>query len=198
MAHLGIGATQGLMSVVSLPRYFMFRVRMDDPHPFPWIRVALSLAFGERLFPNEQWALMRQLWHRLYPKVGLNAETARIVASLEGCTPAFVELVITHRNAKTGNQPLASLFPIAARQPPKLRQLYQHWQKQPEQLPLSMPSLVFAAVGQARADSQITAPNESRLLGNVLTQWAWMRAESRPQRTSSPRLLRAALQTFIQ
>ena len=35
MAHLGIGATQGLMSVVSLPRYFMFRVRMDDPHPFP-------------------------------------------------------------------------------------------------------------------------------------------------------------------
>ncbi|MBK7936799.1 MAG: hypothetical protein IPJ82_06775 [Lewinellaceae bacterium] len=46
MGHLGIGATVGLMGVLSLPRYFVFRMLDDDPHPFPWIRVMLSLSFG--------------------------------------------------------------------------------------------------------------------------------------------------------
>ena len=40
VARLGIGATQGLMAVVSLPRAFMFRINPEDPHPSPWIRVS--------------------------------------------------------------------------------------------------------------------------------------------------------------
>jgi hypothetical protein len=34
------------------------------------------------------------------------------------------------------------------------------------------PSLVFAVVGQARADGTITPDEESRLLSNMLTYWA--------------------------
>lgn len=46
VAKLGVTATQGLMGVVSLPRAFVFRMNLDDPHPFPWIRVKLSASMG--------------------------------------------------------------------------------------------------------------------------------------------------------
>src|SRR5436305_1548105 len=39
VARVGITATHGLIGVVSLPRYFVFRPNLDDPHPAPWIRV---------------------------------------------------------------------------------------------------------------------------------------------------------------
>src|SRR5262249_21147629 len=39
IAKVGIASTVGLIGIVSLPRWFVFRVNVDDPHPFPWIRV---------------------------------------------------------------------------------------------------------------------------------------------------------------
>ncbi len=173
MAHLGIGATLGLMSVVSLPNYFMFRYSADDPHPFPWIRVQLSLAFGERLFPDAQWARHRHLWQRLYPLDALAAERLAVVRSLAVCTPAFVELVVRHRTAKTFHEPLPALFPVLERQPQQLRALFGEL-KQPFSLP---PSLVFALAGQARADGRLAPYQESQLLTDCLTHWAWRRAE---------------------
>src|SRR5215510_10385216 len=35
VARVGIASTTGLMAVVSLPRVFVFRVDLDDPHPIP-------------------------------------------------------------------------------------------------------------------------------------------------------------------
>jgi hypothetical protein len=34
------------------------------------------------------------------------------------------------------------------------------------------PTLVFAALGQARATGQLTPESESRVVGNLLTHWA--------------------------
>ena len=33
VAQLGIGATYGMIGVVALPRAFIFRLSLDDPHP---------------------------------------------------------------------------------------------------------------------------------------------------------------------
>src|SRR5262245_23739704 len=55
VARVGIAATLGLMAVVSLPRAFVFRMNANDPHPMPWIRVKLSAAIGEALYPHPQW-----------------------------------------------------------------------------------------------------------------------------------------------
>ncbi len=55
VAKLGITATTGLMAVVSVPRAFVFRVSLDDPHPFPWIRVKVGCALGQALHPDPQW-----------------------------------------------------------------------------------------------------------------------------------------------
>ena len=55
VARVGITSTMGLMGVVALPRYFVFRLNLDDPHPVPWMRVRLSCAIGRALFPHRQW-----------------------------------------------------------------------------------------------------------------------------------------------
>src|SRR5262249_54984752 len=56
VAMIGVGSTLGLMGVVTLPRAFVFRTAADDPHPMPWVRVQLSCALGNALYPDPQWA----------------------------------------------------------------------------------------------------------------------------------------------
>ena len=67
IAKIGIGSTLGLIGVVSLPSWFVFRVNADDPHPMPWIRVKLSCAIGDALYPHPQWRELAALWESLYP-----------------------------------------------------------------------------------------------------------------------------------
>ena len=179
MGHLGISATQGLMGVVSLPEYFMFRIKLDDPHPFPWIRVKLSLACGAALYPDPQWKSFEVLWQQLYPLNGIADDKKNVIRQLEAIMPAFVELMVTHRSKSLQAQMLKGLFPVSKRQPTRLRQLYDVLIEEPEVADTAPPSLIFAVIGQARADGRITATIESHLLSRFLNRWAMGRAESR-------------------
>ena len=67
IARVGVSSTMGLIGLVSLPRAFVFRITPDDPHPFAWIRVHLSCAFGDALYPDPQWRQLAQVWNSLYP-----------------------------------------------------------------------------------------------------------------------------------
>lgn len=179
VGHIGISATQGLMGVVSLPEYFVFRIKLDDPHPFPWIRVKISLACGAALFPDTQWGRFEMLWQKLYPTDKLDEEKKNVVRQLETILPDFVKLITQHRSDSLKEQTLQELFPIRQRQPEKLRQLYDQLIRQPESAVKASPTLVFAVIGQARADNRISTTTESRLLGKFLNHWAIGRAESR-------------------
>src|SRR5215472_398570 len=66
IARLGVASTLGLVGVVSLPRPFVFRLNLDDPHPVPWIRVKLSCAIGDELYPHSQWQRLAELWGSYY------------------------------------------------------------------------------------------------------------------------------------
>lgn len=184
MAHLGIGATLGLMNVVSLPKYFMFRVKLDDPHPFPWIRVKLSLAFGKRLYPDEQWQKFERLWNVLYPLDNLDENILDIIEVLNTTMADFVELVINHSPPVLRGRRLADIFPYRTRQPSQLQSLYNTWRFSPSEISAAPPSLVFAVIGQAHADANISATTETRLLSNWLTQWAFLRSENRTGKES--------------
>lgn len=177
MGHLGVGATYGLMSVVSLPSYFVFRIATDAPHPFPWIRVKVSIALGKALYPHPQWQALANQWEALYPTQGEPPAKQQIIQALEKALPEFANLLINHRPATLHGKRLGDIFPIAERQPVRLQQLHQRWQRQPGLLEKSAPSLVFAVVGQAKADGAITAEDESRLLIGILTRWALERAK---------------------
>lgn len=192
VAHLGISATYGLMSVVSLPSYFVFRIASDGPHPFPWIRVKISLAAGQALFPHPQWAALGRQWEQLYPLAELPPDKQALIGQLEALLPRFAQLLAEHRPPGLRGQALREVFPVAARQPERLRQLYPHWQANPALWEQSPPTLAFAVVGQAKADGRLSGGEEVRLLRRLLTRWALNRAK-RADAASAARAPRPAL-----
>lgn len=172
VARVGICSTLGLMGVVSLPRAFVFRLGLDDPHPIPWIRVKLSCAMGDALYPHPQWAKLAGIWEAYYPLAGLSNAKRQIFAAIEAAIPDFVSLLVNHRPEALRGESLSSVIASADRSPGNLRDLYRTWQADPSLKKRVPPSLVFAVIGQARADGALTPEKESRLLSEVLTYWA--------------------------
>ncbi|RMG26249.1 MAG: hypothetical protein D6730_09500 [Bacteroidetes bacterium] len=178
VSTLGVGSTIGLMGVVSLPAYFVFRVNMDDPHPFPWIRVRLSCAIGRALYPDPQWDRLARHWKAVYPLKHLRPSTRSIIQGLEATMPEFVRLLIGHRSARLKGKALHALFPIGKHQPARLRKRYRQWQLQPASIYRERPATVFAVMGQMRADGKVSAEKEHQLLSNMLRHWAVDRGAS--------------------
>ena len=176
VAKVGVAATQGLMGVVSLPRAFVFRINVDDPHPVPWIRVKLSIAMGKALYPHPQWDRLGWLWDDFYPKTGLSKEKLQIIKILEETMEQFVKLLINHRPKSLQGKSLQHIFPLAERQPARLSELYTRWRSAPVKMEKASPTLVFAVLGQAKQERKMTPEEESRIVAKVLTQWALDRA----------------------
>ncbi|OEZ68102.1 hypothetical protein JAB5_51570 [Janthinobacterium sp. HH103] len=90
LARVGVAATLGLIGVVSLPRVFVFRLNIDDPHPVPWLRVRLSCAMGRALYPHPQWDRLEQLWLSYYPLTAAGAAAGQHGGprGLAGAAPA--------------------------------------------------------------------------------------------------------------
>jgi hypothetical protein len=172
IARIGVGSTLGLMGVVSLPRAFVFRVSLDDPHPIPWIRVKLSCAIGQALYPHPQWAKLARVWESYYPTQGLSVEKRHLLLRLEAGMPDFVELLVHHRPQALRGKSLIEVMQLEARQPSRLAASYAQWRTAPVKRYKAAPSLVFAVIGQAKMDGKITPEAESALLGKLLTHWA--------------------------
>jgi len=179
-ARLGISATLGLMSVVSLPRPFMFRLSLDDPHPVPWIRVLLSCEMGKALYPHPQWQRLAALWRTYYPLDRLDAPRRALFAELIAAMPGFVGLLVEHRPRSLHGRSLREVLDVAARQPAQLSALFEAWRAVPSRMYRAAPSLVFAVLGQARANGQVTPEEESHLFAKLLTHWALRSALETP------------------
>lgn len=172
VARLGVSATVGLMAVVSLPRNFVFRVDLEDPHPAPWIRVKLSCAMGQALYPHPQWKMLARTWEAFYPRDGLDAKRQQLFRLLEQHMPRLVRLLLEHRPARLTGRSVAEAIGCANRQPERLRELFQRWQTTPALVRETSPTLAFAVIGQAKMDGTITPEAESTWLANLLRYWA--------------------------
>lgn len=172
VARLGITSTIGLMGVVALPRYFVFRLSLDDPHPLPWIRVKLSCAMGRALYPDQQWDKLERLWESLYPPLGLDDNVRQTLRLLERTMPGLAALIAHHRPKTLRGASLEEALAVDERQPAKLRVLFEAWRASPRQMRRAPPSLVFAVIGQARANNRISPEAEVRILLKLLTHWA--------------------------
>jgi hypothetical protein len=172
IARLGIVSTLGLIGVVGLPRPFVFRLNVDDPHPMPWIRVKLSCAIGDALNPHPQWQRVARVWESYYPLDRLSGAQRDLILRLEASLPAFAELLAGHRPASLRGRSLAEALEAHDRRPERLGSLFQTWRREPAQMYRAPPSLVFAAIGQAKADGRLDPEDESELLARLLTHWA--------------------------
>lgn len=175
MAQLGIGATLGLINVVSLPSYFVFRIGTDGPHPFPWIRVKISIAIGRALFPHLQWKYLEKTWESFYPVGKQKDSTRQTVQALERILPCFAELVVNHYPDSLRGKALQDIFPVKERQPVHLQKLYKRWKYAPKLMEAAPPTLAFAVLGQAKSDGNISTVEETCLIRRMLTNWALMR-----------------------
>ncbi len=192
LARVGVVATLGLMGVVSLPRPFVFRINVDDPHPVPWIRVKLSCAMGQALYPHPQWRRLSQLWHTYYPPSGLAPADAALLGALEAGMVALVAVLQAHRPRALRGHSLPEVLGVPARQPARLAALFRAWQRHPAPLYRAAPSLAFAVLGQARANGQLSPEDESAVLAKLLTYWA-LRSTLDTSATCSGALERARL-----
>lgn len=188
VAKVGIAAPMGLVGVVSLPRAFVFRVDVEDPHPIPWVRVKLSCAMGNALYPHPQWQRLTRLWESLYPTKGLDDKPRRLLALLEATIPDFVNLLANHRPRSLRGRSLKEVLASPNRSPARLSANFQAWRASPAQMRAAPPTLAFAAIGQARADGHLSPEEESRVLSQLLTHWALRSAlETSAYCASTPR-----------
>jgi hypothetical protein len=172
IAQVGITSSLGLIGVVSLPRAFVFRINLDDPHPFPWIRVKLSCAIGAAIYPHPQWQQLADLWESLYPKTGLDTQRLTLINNIEKCIPEFVELLVNHRPQKLRGLSLIEALGTEQRTPSRLAGHFDHWQHEPKVMFRSNPVMAFAVLGQARFEGRLSPEQESALLTKLLRHWA--------------------------
>lgn len=177
ISRVGVGSTMGLMTIVSLPRPFVFHLSGDDPHPIPWIRVRLSCAIGAALYPDPQWQQLAALWTALYPlERDLSAAQQTAIRALERTMPEFVRVLLEHRPPALRGRSLFEAFRSGDRAPDQLRDRHRSWDNRFRVMRAAPPSLAFAVLAQARADGSITPEHESRLIGDLLTYWALRQA----------------------
>lgn len=172
IARVGIASTLGLMGVVSLPRAFVFRLNVDDPHPTPWIRVKLSAAIGNALYPQPAWRNLAGLWDSYYPLERAPESQQRLFRMLERTIPALVAVLVNHRPAALRGRSLVEALDIHERQPARLRELLKYWRVSPRSMYQTAPTVVFAAIGQGRIDGKLTPEEESTVVGKLLNHWA--------------------------
>jgi hypothetical protein len=172
VGKLGLTSTVGLLAVVSLPPYFVFRPSGEDPHPTPYLRVLISASIGQALYPDPQWAAMRRTWKRLYPVDGLPADRRAALARIERGILAFVRLLLNHRSDQLDGRRLGDLWPVRERHPQRLLALHRRWAGDLAVMARQPPSLVFAVIGQAKSAGLIDPETESSTLSDLLTAWA--------------------------
>ncbi|MEM1020126.1 MAG: hypothetical protein AAGJ09_06505 [Pseudomonadota bacterium] len=178
VSTLGISATIGLIAVVTLPRAFIFRLKMDAPHPVPWLRVFISARLGNALYPAPQWRKLEQLWQSLYPLEGQSPAKQDIFHQLLQHCDEFVSLCLSHRIDKLDGQSLYGLLFDARRTPARLRQAYGGTAADLDQLSRLQPSLAFAVLGQAAADGRISISQETHAIQELFAIWAKRRAHA--------------------
>ena len=172
VARVGITSTLGLMGVVTLPRYFVFRLNVDDPHPVPWIRVRLSCAMGRVLYPHPQWDRLENIWLSYYPPKDLENSKGNFLELLVKTMPGLATLIALHRPKSLRGASLQEALQTDERQPARLHALFQSWRMSRPKMYQASPTTVFAVIGQARAEGAITPETEGRIFAEMLQYWA--------------------------
>jgi hypothetical protein len=169
---VGVSSTLGLISVVSLPPRFVFRIDLGDPHPAPWLRVLLSAALGDALHPDPQWRRIAAVWRALYPTDRLPEAQRRTLEAMAAAIPAVVGVLLAHRSPALRGASLGATLRRDALAPARLREQAVRWGRDPGPAFRASPSLALAVIGQARGDGRLSPEAESRMLARLLTHWA--------------------------
>ena len=120
----------------------------------------------QRRFVKYTFLKVDPAWRRL------DDERRALLARLQQSLPEFVATLINHRPEALRGRSLREAMNVEQRTPGRLAKLFGAWNKAPHQMYRAPPSLVFAVLGQARADGSMSPEDESELLAKLLSFWA--------------------------
>jgi hypothetical protein len=171
-ARVGLTSTLGLIGVMSLPTWFVFRLNIDDPHPTPWLRVLISCAIGNALYPDNQWHRLASLWESLYPIDTARQGARAVLTTLRRAIPGLVTLLAEHRPPSLRGGSLRDVAFSPDRSPDRLSSYQASHGLSLPGLAAAEPTFAFAVIGQARAGGAIAPGEESSLVSDLLNRWA--------------------------
>jgi hypothetical protein len=172
VSMVGVAHTLGLFALLNLPTPHVFQGGLDRVHPIPWIRVHLGAELGGRLAPHGQWQRLRRNWSQLHPlRQALNAKQ-ELLCGLLDALPEFCERLLAMRPPRLQGRSLGEVLSAQATSPKELSRTYARWQTNHKEMKRARPALVFAVLGQARADLAIDAHQETRWLEALIFNWA--------------------------
>ncbi len=161
IGRIGIGSTLGLVGLVSLPGGSSSGSPDEDPHPMPWVRVLLSCAIGDRLYPDPQWAGWPRRGGRCTRWPTPTRSSPRPWASLRATMPELVSVLVGHRSARLGAAVAGGDAPQPAPGTPALLRRFAGWAAEPALMTAEPPTMAFAVLGQARASGRLSPERES-------------------------------------
>jgi hypothetical protein len=136
------------------------------------MRVLVSLAAGEALYPHPQWKAVQQMWELMYPLSGLSAELSALMELLRNSLPEFSQLLLSFRPVALSGRSLGDALCGADRTPEQLQRLWSRYRQVPDRWHTLPPTLAFAAISQARSEGRLSPEGESRLISRLLIEWA--------------------------
>ena len=172
IARVGIASTLGLMGVVSLPRAFVFRLNVDDPHPTPWIRVKLSAAIGKALFPQPAWDQLAELWESYYPLDRVPEPAAAHFSHAGKDDPGSGRGAGEPSARGIARQDGAEALDLQQRQPARLRMLLDRWRVVPRHMYRDRADHGIRRHRPGGMDNRITPEEESVVVGKLLSHSA--------------------------
>jgi len=95
-----------------------------------------------------------------------------LIRSFQATMPAFVRTLLEHRPPSLRGRPLGQTVRVPDRTPRRLAAYYRSFTESRDAMRRASPSLVFAALGQARANGLISPEKEASILGEQITYWA--------------------------
>lgn len=103
-----------------------------------------------------EWDRLESIWLSYYPPQGLEGEKRKFLELLVKTMPGLATLIAHHRPRSLRGASLQEALQTDKRQPARLSQLFRSWRASRSEMYKASPTIVFAVIGQARAEGSIS------------------------------------------
>ncbi len=123
--HTGYASIVGLHDVIAEDDPFVFRYRVDDPHPINYIRVLLGIEMCRKFFGNGPWNGLAWVWIRKYPLKNARPRVRILIQKSLPLLPKAVDIILRQPMRAFGGRSITSLIDPSRVSPEALFQLEQ-------------------------------------------------------------------------
>ncbi|WP_284740176.1 hypothetical protein [Amycolatopsis sp. RTGN1] len=109
-AQAGWAPVAALANVVDGPTQAVFRVRFNDPHPFPFLRVMLNAELCRSWFGAGPWDDVAAVWRQRNPLADAPGDVAALTRLSLAALPDVVDVCTRRPMAAFGGAPLSALL----------------------------------------------------------------------------------------